>query len=267
MIISNYNSRDTDAATRDAASTAADEVIRGGSRNRRLANDPVALSPKPPADHVSRISKNEPIFAFDLAGPVCTAGRSICRLLKNCGENVWFAVVLIGAVIGLTRFATQVSQSGRALEINNVPDGGAVVRLEVRYLWLPEALTRLARPQSRSPLIRNHEELKQFLELRDLEDHSYALTIRAASTQRRVRRDHVRSSARNDESESTFQEFMDALATAAGSPPPYTDLFQPTSRRPPFRSCPRNYGTLGPRAFIIEQLGGLSHLRGQKHDR
>ena len=48
--------------------------------------------------------------------------------------------------------------------------GGHVVRREVLNVWFPETISWLAKRQSHSPLIRDHEELRQVLDLLNLED-------------------------------------------------------------------------------------------------
>ncbi len=196
-----------------------------------------------------------------LIGPICTAGRSLCRLLKIWGQNVLLLVVLVAVSIGLTRFASHVSRSGRELDSNNVPDGGFVVRREVLYVWLPEALTWLANARSRSPLIRDHQELMQLLELQNLEDLCYALTIRAHQANGKV---SELTFFRHPYYEShRFPELLDVLATAAGSPPSCSDEFKNDFSTASVEVVPEETCKRGFREFVVEELTRLSPPGGR----
>jgi hypothetical protein len=105
----------------------------------------------------------------------------------------------------------------------------------------------------------------QLLELQNLEDISYALTIRAHQVNGDV---SEITFFRHPYYEShRFPELLDVLATAAGSPPPYTDMFKGDFSTASVQVVPEDLWTGGPRAFIIDQLGRLSRSHDQKHDR
>jgi hypothetical protein len=267
MFRSNRESRDTDTVRRDAASTGGDTVLREDSEYRRVATESVAESRRPASDQASRMPETASVFANALdesAGPICTAGRSLWRLLTIWGEKVGLAVVLTTAAIGFSRFASHASRPGPELEINNRPDGGFVVRREVRRLWLPEALSRLAKPQARSPLIRDHEELRQFLELQNLEDLCYALTIRMHQVNGEFA--EITFIRHPYDEFHYFPELMDVLATAAGNPPPHSDAFEGDFSTASVQVIPEKSWKRGFREFMVEQLSHPSPPGDQEHD-
>jgi hypothetical protein len=156
--------------------------------------------------------------------PICTAGRWLRPLLTIWGEKILMAVVFTAAVIGLTQFASHVSRSGGGLESERIRDGHSVVGVEVRALWLPETLARLAKRQARAPLIRDRQELKQFLERQNLEDVCYVLSVRELYVNGEF--DDSTYIRHPYEDIQHFPEFMEVLATAAGHPPRHTGQFE-----------------------------------------
>ncbi len=263
MFISNHESRDADTFRRDEAGTAHDRVLREGAQNRRGTTRSIAQNRRPASDHMSRMPKIALPFGKNLAGlvrSICTPGRCLWQFLTTWGQSVLIVVGLVAATIGLSRFASHVSRSGRELDIHNVPDGGFVVRREVRFVWLPEVLTWMAKGRSRSPLIRDHQELTQFLEYQNLEDLCYGLTIRAHLVNGKFSEITV---FRHPYYESHyFQELLDVLATAAGSPPLWSDEFKGDFSTASVRVVPEGTWKRGLREFVIEQLGCLSSPGG-----
>ena len=103
------------------------------------------------------------------------------------------------------------------MEPRNRWGAGTVVCAEVRHLWLPKALAKLAKQPLSSRGVRSHEELQRVLKLRNEDDIWYALTVRShqfnggfadISMIRRPCRDLQQ-----------FLELQAVLATAAGNPP------------------------------------------------
>jgi hypothetical protein len=189
---------------------------------------------------------------------------NIRRLVTIWGEKVLMAVVVTAAVIGLTRFASHVSRSSRGLETKNVRDADAVFRVEVRYLWLPEALARLAKRQAQTPLFRDHDEFKQFLELENLEDLCYGLTVRVHRVNGEF--DDVTYIRHPYAEIDRFPELMDVMATVAGSPPPRTGEFEYDFSTASVQVVSQAFGERALRQFIDEQLSRLSLPADQKHD-
>jgi hypothetical protein len=130
----------------------------------------------------------------------------------------WALVLLVGpGLMGLTLFGRHLARQEQLPEIDNQPDGGIIIRLEVLGLWLPGALIELAQRQAEQPLIRTHEELQRTLEHRHQRNAWYALTVRAHQNDGGfedltfIRRPH--------DDPYHFPEFLDVLAAAEGNPP------------------------------------------------
>ena len=102
-----------------------------------------------------------------------------------------------------------------------------VARSEALHLWVPQTLIELAERQARSGFIRSKEDSQKSLERRHQVELWYAITIRAYQKSGEfadttyIRRPYY------ERLDWQFQEFLDILATAAGSPPYYPDF--PTS--------------------------------------
>jgi hypothetical protein len=216
-------------------------------------------------ENTSPISRTEPAFGHDLAGsagPIFTTGRSFWRLVKFWGATVSITVVLVVALIAISRVAPRASRPDPDFETNDRSRGSRTIRLEVLRLWLPEALIWLAKRQSLSAVIRDHEDLQQFLELQNVEDPCYALTIRA----------HQASGEFADitfirhpyDEPHHFLELIDVLATAAGNPPPYTDPFKADFSTAAVQVVPEAPWNRSPRAFIVEQLNHPSPAGDQE---
>ncbi len=182
-------------------------------------------------------------------------GRSLWRLIALRGEQALIVVVLMTAVIGLTRFAIQVSRNHSESEPRSGPEVSPFTYVEVRHLWLPKPMIWLAKRHARSPLIRNHEELQQFLEFLNLEDLRYAITVRARQAGGEfMQATYIRYpyDGFND-----FLELMDVLATAAGRPPPYTDTLKNDFSTTAVQVMPEEIRRNATNQFISEQHRSL----------
>jgi hypothetical protein len=219
------------------------------------------------SENPSSRSRTSPAFGHDLAGsagPIGTTGRSFWRLVKFWGATVSITVVLVVALIGISRVAPRASRPDREFETNDRSRGSRTIRLEVLRLWLPEALIWLAKRQSRSSVIRDHEELQQFLELQNLEDLCYALTIRA----------HQASGAFADitfirhpyDDPYHFPELMDVLASAAGNPPPFSSPFKADFSTAAVQVVPEESWKRSPRKVIADLLNHPPAPDDREHD-
>jgi hypothetical protein len=210
---------------------------------------------RPVAPDNSPNSKTAPVFGHDLARsarPTVNAARSLRRLVSIWVEKVSIAVVLVAALFGVSRLANHASRPDRELETGNRGQGGGIVRLEVLRLWLPESLSWLAKLQSRSPVARDHDDLRRFLEFQGLEDLCYALTIRLHQLNGEFA-DITYLRHPYDEPHN-FLEFVDVLATAAGNPPPCSNPFTSDFTNAAVQVVPEDSWNRSPRAFIVEQL-------------
>ncbi len=186
------------------------------------------------------------------AGLILAAGRFVWRLLTIWDNQVGMAVVLITALFGLSWFAADVSRHGEKPDMFSASYVVRFERVEVRRLWLPGTLIALARHQSRSPVIRDHPELQQFLEFQNLEHLSYAITIRihtgngnfAEQTCVRYPYDQSRH----------LGELMQVLATAAGNPPPRCELIDWDWSNAIVQVVPEDSWNRSPRDFVVHQL-------------
>jgi hypothetical protein len=257
----NQKSRQADTGQHDAARTAGDPVLTEGIKNRRVPTKGVVCSGVPAPDRVSD-ARSRTVFGYDFIGLLRasgSAGRSLWQLLMIRGRNGMIAIVLSTAVIGLGRFAAHVdrwhSRSHQELEIKNNPTF-VLARSEVRHLWLPEAMTWLTKRHSRSPFIRDHEELQEVLEILNLQHLCYAVTIRDYSVNGEL--DEVTHLRHPYDELCYFPELMDVLSTAAGSPPPYSDVLRGDFSTASVHVVPEEPWKSNPRQFIVEQLRGLS---------
>ena len=147
--------------------------------------------------------------------PVVSESRLPLRLVSSWGSTVLMAFVIAGGMLGLTRFACHLSQKDQTLATAFEGGGGIIVRSEVLHIWLPPTLIELAKCQLSSGVIRTHDDLKQFLELRGQEKLWYAMTRRAhQSNGEIVDMPFVRQPYREPDS---FGEFLMTLAEAAAN--------------------------------------------------
>ncbi len=194
--------------------------------------------------------------------PIFAVRHSVNRAITIWGTKLLMALALVVVVVGLARFAST-PRSDQELHNSNGAGGGDVVRREVLHLWFPEAMTWLAKHQSRSALMQNHEELRQVLELLNLEDFWFALEIR----------DHHADGGFADIifirhpyfQDQYFAELMDVLATVAGNPPFYSDEFRGDFTTASVDLIPAEAGNKSPGEFIAEQLGRSSALDDPRH--
>ncbi len=157
-----------------------------------------------------------PIPGHDLDGSedmVSTPGR----LLWLGRGYLVMAIVLVAAIIALPRLTSHATRPADDLEPDNHLGGGTVTRYELLRLWLPRALTDLAKRQSQSQVVRDHGELKRFLERGKQEDSWYALTSRV----HQVNGGFVDLTVirRPYQEPQHFPELLAVLATAVGNPP------------------------------------------------
>jgi hypothetical protein len=149
--------------------------------------------------------------------PIVTTGPPPRRFPSIWGGSIVMMIVFVAGVVGLARLSFHVARQAQKLEPADRPGAGIIVRSELLHLWLPQALTELAKRQSQSRVVRTHEELRRFLELQDRKDMWYALTIRGHQVNDNfVDLTFIR---RPYDDPLQFPEFLNILATAAGHPP------------------------------------------------
>ncbi len=257
---------DTHLVRDGSASAAGGGSLQEGSHTRDLTTESVAQTQTPARGHSLPVPATALLFWHGLGRsvrPICSAGRSLWRFLTVWGDKVSMAVVLVAAVIVLTQFASHVSRSGRGRETKNVRDARAIFRVEVRYLWVPDALVDLGRRQSRSPLIRDHGDLQHLLESQNREDLCYALTIRAHQFNDDYR--DMTYYRHPYEDIDRLPELMDVLATVAGNPPRRTGELEYDFTTASVQIVPEDAWKRDPQQFIDEQLSRLTFGVDRKH--
>ena len=151
-----------------------------------------------------------------MTNPRTATWLPLWRLFRSSGDKVLILAVIIAAAIAFTRLDSRVIRPSRAVEAEDQPGSGVVVRHEVVHLWFPEALLDEARSQPISAVARSHGEVRSLPAPLGREKLWYALTFRFLQRNGRYASvTYVRHPYRNPEH---FREFLKALATAAGHP-------------------------------------------------
>jgi hypothetical protein len=100
------------------------------------------------------------------------------RFISTWGSTLFVALVIGAGATGLTQFASSESKEAQNFAEGDQAGAGMIVRSDVLHIWVPPALIELVERQESSGVIRNHEDLKRFLELRGQEKLWYAMTTR-----------------------------------------------------------------------------------------
>src|SRR5262245_9495306 len=100
---------------------------------------------------------------------------AIRRQLRSWGEKVLMVSMLVAAMVGLSWISRSACGPSRAVDPDDKPGLGVVLRTDVLRLWLPGTLIEFAehRPQSLAP--QTHSQLRALLERRGQTDLWYAL--------------------------------------------------------------------------------------------
>ena len=148
--------------------------------------------------------------------PITMIDLPLGALFSRLVGNLMIVVVFVTTAIGLTQFDAWAPRSSGALEFNDPPGSGVIVRSEVIHLWLPEILVDPARREFPALVARSHQELKKALERGGQENLWYAITVRGHQANHGATDiSFIRHPYRDPEN---LQELMDVLATVAGSP-------------------------------------------------
>jgi len=163
-------------------------------------------------------------------------------------------MLIVALAIGIAWIDCCATQPGRALEPDQVAGSGHIVRAEVLHLWLPETLIDLAKHVSGSSVAQSHQELRTSLERSGQENLWFAFTIRAHQVNG-VAADitFIRHPYREPED---FREFLDILATAAGSPPDEPPAYYSGAE---VHILPQELTEREPRA-VVEELLSMPYL-------
>ena len=157
------------------------------------------------------------------------------RLLHDLGVLFVFGVLVTAVVVELPPLDPETPRQGREQESDDLPGGGIITSTHVLQIWLPEPLFDLAKRESRAFVVEKHEELRNILERPEYQDLFYAFMRRGYQVNfGSADITFIRYPLRVHEN---LQEFLNILATAAGSPPrsPPRTIPGPLST-----SCPRD---------------------------
>ncbi len=142
-----------------------------------------------------------------------TGRRLLWRLVGNPITLVGFVAIAIG--LAWTRFVA--TQPAREPELDEPPNSGVIVRSEVLYVCIPQALIDLAKRDLEAHVAWTHDDWKAALERQGHENVCYGLIVRAYQTNgRAVDLAFVRYPHREPEN---FEALLDVLAIAADRPP------------------------------------------------
>jgi hypothetical protein len=152
-----------------------------------------------------------------MTNPGTATWLPLWRLFRSWGDKVLILAVIFAAAIALTRLDSRVIRPGRAVEAEDQPGSGIIVRAEVVHLWLPKTLLDEAQLQPISAVARSHREARSLPEPLWRQKLWYALTVRGH--QQNGRHADVTYFIHPYRDPEHFSDFLKALATAAGHPP------------------------------------------------
>jgi hypothetical protein len=132
------------------------------------------------------------------------------------GDKLVMLIALAGGSLGLTYFAGHVARLHQSHESDKHPGASAVSHVEPVRIWLPQTLVEVAKRRTSQPPIQTHEELQRVLEVEQLRDVWYAVTMREHHDNGEFNDLTVIRWPYNDPR--LFPEFPQVLAAAAGKP-------------------------------------------------
>ncbi len=137
------------------------------------------------------------------------------RELRSWGEKLLMLTVVLAA--GVTWIDPSEARPGRALEADEIPDSGYIIRIEVIDIWVPESLIELAKQPAASSVPQSHQELRTLLERSGHRNLWFAVTTRhyqingGAGDLTYIRHPYLEPEH--------FRELQSVLAIAVGKPP------------------------------------------------
>lgn len=143
-----------------------------------------------------------------------TAFRWFLRLLHVWGEKTGMLLLFASVMMGLVWLDSYLARPDQGVVGDDYPGAGIVVRSKQLHLWLPETVRELASPQSQVQTIRDHKDLRRFLESRHQESLRYAVTTRAY--QANGGHSDITFIRRPYEDPHYFQEFLEILGDSGG---------------------------------------------------
>jgi hypothetical protein len=184
--------------------------------------------------------------------------RKRLTMTDQTGRRLWWRllgnpITLVGFVViamGLAWHKFDATQPASEPELDEPPNSGLIVRSEVLYVCIPQALIDLAKRDLEAHVDSTYDDWKATLERHGHQNVCYGLLVRTHQKNGRVvDLTFVRYPHREPQ---IFQELLDVLAIEAG--------------RPPVRDPDRDYSrttveiasTNAPRQEILERIGAFS---------
>jgi hypothetical protein len=153
--------------------------------------------------------------------PIVTPWSRLRRLFHDLGALFLLGLVISAVAGQIPPPSPQTPRPGSGPDADDLPGSGITMNSQVLDIWLPERLVDLARREPRSVQVRTYQGLRKPLELQDDQSLFYALRVRQHARLESADITFVRDP---DREPGHLQEFLDVLATAAGSPPRYPSL-------------------------------------------
>jgi hypothetical protein len=104
------------------------------------------------------------------------------RFVSIWASRIFMVLVLAAGGMALTDFASHVDKKDQNLADADQAGAGIIVRSEMLHIWLPPTFLEWATCHASSEVMRTHEDLRRFLEIRGKEKLWYAMTTRAHQT-------------------------------------------------------------------------------------
>jgi hypothetical protein len=144
------------------------------------------------------------------------------QLLQDLGTLFAFGAVVAAAGMILPYHDAHTPRTGSQRRGDDRPDGDIAVMSQVLDIWLPEPLVDLAKREFQPCGLNRDEGLEKVLDRKEYQDLFHAFTVRGfQSNSDAVIVTYVRYPYHVSEH---YQELVDLLATAAGSPPRYAGM-------------------------------------------
>jgi hypothetical protein len=159
------------------------------------------------------------------------------------------ALVIVVGVLGLTRFASEVSRPPPAPVSTQGSESVILVHSEVMAIFIPPELEALAREPADQFSFKSHEDVRRWLKGRGLETMWYAILYYCFESDGHDRIMAVYS--RPFEMSSKVLEFREVLATIRRSPPPNPLVDYETAT---IRPIPEDLSLAEPAEAVVELI-------------
>jgi hypothetical protein len=148
--------------------------------------------------------------------PVDATTPSRHQVRSSCGEKTVMALVILAAILVLTRLVSDQVWLGGSPDSDTAPGAGLTVRTEITDVFLHPSLELARRHPLDAPLFRSHEALRRHLRERGLDRIWYAILVRHSMRDQTHVEFPIIHHPCEDQANSYFGEVRAILALAAG---------------------------------------------------